>query len=258
MILSLSLLGATALTANTTFAAQELSSAQKQEVQQIVHDYLLSHPEMLIQMSQKLQQQQMQKVANIEKQAQAVIPSIAQNLFHNKISPVGGNANGTVTLIEFFDYQCPHCKDMTKIVDNLAKQNSNLRIVYKEYPIFGGASEIAAKAALAANQQGKYTAFHDALMNTKGSLSKAQIISLAKDNGLDVKALEKAMDSDAITQEIKQNQKLAKKLKLMGTPAFIIGATNNTQANNTILIPGTTSEQVLQKVIAQVTSKASS
>ena len=255
-ILSLSLFATTLLAANTTFAAQDLSSTQTQQIQQVVHDYLMNNPQILVQMSQKLQQQQMQKVAKIEKQAQAVIPSIAQELFHDKNSPVGGNANGTITLVEFFDYQCPHCKDMTKIVDDLAKEDKNLRIVYKEYPIFGGASNIAAKAALAANKQGKYAAFHDALMNTKGSLSEAQVMSLAEKNGIDIKQLQKNMKSDVIKKELEQNQQLAKKLKLLGTPAFVIGQTNNANSKNSILIPGTTSEQVLQQVIAQVKSNA--
>jgi len=247
----LSLIASLTLTMNT-FAAQKFSADQKKEIQQVVHDYLMDNPDILIQMSQKLQQQQAEKVQDIEKHAQKVIPSIANELFNDKNSPIGGNVNGTVTLVEFFDYQCPHCKEMTKIIDDLAKQNSNLRIVYKEFPIFGGTSDLAAKAALAANKQGKYDVFHDALMNTDASLDEAKIMSIAKKNGIDVNQLKKDMDSDSIQKELKQNVTLAKKLKLMGTPAFVIGQTNNAKSAKSVLIPGTTSQEILQNVITQV------
>lgn len=247
---SLSLLTATMLAAPNSFADDgSFSKGQQQQIQQIVHDYLIANPDILIQMSQKLQQQQ---VAEIEKNAQKVIPSIAKDLFNNASSPVSGNTAGTVTLVEFFDYQCPHCKDMTQAIDNIAQQNNNLRIVYKELPIFGGSSDLAARAALAANMQGKYPNFHDALMNTKDRLTEDKIMSIAKQNGLNVSKLKKDMNSNVINDELKQNRVLAQQLKLVGTPAFIIGLTNGNDNSKSILIPGSTTEQTLQQAISQV------
>jgi len=220
-----------------------------------VQNYLLDNPQLLVQMSQKLQQQQMQKVADLEKKAQQVIPNIANQLFLSQTSPISGDEKGQVTLVEFFDYQCPHCKDMAKIVEQISQQNPQLRVVYKELPIFGGASDFAAQAALAANMQGKYLDFHNALMATQGRLTNDQILDIAKQNGIDIKKLQEDMKSPAIKKELKQNIMLAGKLQLPGTPGFVIGATDVKKANDSVLIPGQTSGDVLEQVIAQVQQK---
>ncbi|MFN7098284.1 MAG: DsbA family protein, partial [Gammaproteobacteria bacterium] len=192
------------------------------QVQQIVHDYLLNNPQILVQVSQKLQQQQMQQMQQVQQNAQKVIPDISAQLFSDKSSPIGGNVNGDVTMVEFFDYQCPHCKDMAAIVGDLTKQDGNLKIVYKELPIFGADSQFAAAAALASMQQGKYDQFHNALMQAPAPLTSDVVMQVAQANGLNVVQLQKDMNSDAVKQELKDNMQLAQKLKLMGTPAFVI------------------------------------
>lgn len=254
-VLALTLLGATVLTNTSVLAEQKFDAAQQKQIEQIVQNYLLKNPQILVQMSENLQQQQMKKVANIEKQAQAVIPKISKQLFNAQTSPVSGNANGQITLVEFFDYQCPHCKDMAKIIEEISTKNPKLRIVYKEFPIFGGASDFAAKAALAANMQNKYLSFHNALMQTQGRLTDQQILDIAKQDGINIKQLQDDMKSPAVTKELKQNIMLAGKLKLPGTPAFVVGPTDKKKASDSILIPGQTSANILEKVIEQVQQK---
>lgn len=226
-----------------------LSPGQQQQVQQVVHDYILNNPQILIEVQQKLQEQQMQQMQQIQKDAQKVIPNITSELFNSTTSPVAGNATGDVTVVEFFDYQCTHCKDMSALMVDLVKQDPKLRVVYKEFPIFGNNSEYAAKAALAATKQDKYTVFHDALMQTNEPLNKDKILQIARDAGLNVDQLQQDMNNPAIAQELKTNKSLAKKLQLVGTPAFVIANTKN--STQSILIPGATNEEVLQGLIAQ-------
>jgi protein-disulfide isomerase len=233
----------------TVYAADTLTPAQQKQVQQIVHDYLLNNPQILVQVSQKLQEQQMQQMQQVQQNAQKVIPDVSAQLFNDKTSPVSGNLNGDVTMVEFFDYQCPHCKDMATVIESLAKQDGNLKIIYKELPIFGADSQFAAAAALASVNQGKYEQFHNALMQAPDPLTNDVVMQVAQSAGLNVDQLKKDMNSDAIKQELKDNVQLAQKLQLMGTPAFVI--TNTKNIDQSVLIPGTTSQDVLQSIISQ-------
>jgi protein-disulfide isomerase len=229
-----------------------LTQQQQQQVQQIVHDYLLNNPQILVEMSQKLQQQQMQQMQKIQQKAQQTIPGIASQLFNTTTSPVVGNPKGSVTVVEFFDYQCPHCKDMAGIMDNLTQKDSNVRVIYKEFPIFGANSQYAAKGALAAAQQGKYIEFHNALMQAADPITPDQVNDIAKNLNLNMSQWQKDMGSNAITQELNTNVKLAQQLQLMGTPAFIVSNTANPEQS--VLIPGGTTEEVLQGLINQANS----
>jgi protein-disulfide isomerase len=161
----------------------------------------------------------------------------ADPLFHQPNDPVGGNQNGKITIVEFFDYQCPHCIDMSDVLDKLLAQHSNLRIVFKELPFRGPVSEFAARAALAAKKQGNYVAFHNALMHSKQqSLTNVIVLELAGAVGLDLKQLTKDMDDPSIDQQIKGTSKLAQDLRVSGTPAFFIGKT--AQSNQILSIMG--------------------
>ncbi|TIO11831.1 MAG: DsbA family protein, partial [Mesorhizobium sp.] len=126
-----------------------------------------------------------------QRQAQAaqvkqVVKARADDLFRDKRSPVGGNAEGNVTLVEFFDYNCPYCRMMAPIMDQAVAGDPQLRIVYKEFPILGPDSVFAAKAALAADKQGKYAAFHKALYGSRTRVTEAAVLKIAADAGLDV------------------------------------------------------------------------
>ncbi|MBA2657080.1 MAG: DsbA family protein [Tatlockia sp.] len=246
--LAIAMVSPAAIAAATDAGTGSVSDAQKMQVEKIVHDYLVNNPEILLEASQALQQKQ-QKTMQV--QAQAAIQSNAEQIFNDALTTVG-NPKGNVTLVEFFDYQCIHCKKMSPIISELVKQNPNLRVVYKEFPIFGNTSEVASKAALAAAMQGKYLVLHTALLKLDGRLTDEMIMDAAKSAGLDVAKLKTDMDSKAVTEALEANRQLAEKLHLMGTPAFIVVATpqGKMKAGSTpAFIPGAASEQTLQDLV---------
>jgi protein-disulfide isomerase len=235
--------------------AAEFSPNQKQAIEQIVHDYLLENPEVLVEVSRALQQKEQQEA---ERRALGVIPEFAQQLFFAEQTPVVGNPMGKVTLVEFFDYRCGVCKNMSSIVKNLQQAYPELRIVYKELPIFGGSSNFAASAALAAQQQGKYAEFHNALMSADKVDSNDDVLAIAQSVGLDVAKLQQDMQDSRIEEELKANFQLARDLRLGGTPAFILVKTPKPAAKVSreslapIFIPGSTSEENLRKHIEKL------
>jgi protein-disulfide isomerase len=243
---------ATSLVSPAIMAADAPSSSmsedQKKEIQKVVHDYLVSNPEVLLEASQALQQKQQQ---NMQQQAKGAIQENAAQLFQGKLTTVG-NAKGSVTIVEFFDYQCIHCKKMATTMGNLIKKDTDLRVIYKEFPIFGKSSEMASRAALAAGMQGKYQAMHEALFKIEKRLDKQLILDAAKSIGLDLAKLKKDMDSKEVTEILDSNRQLAEKLHLMGTPAFIVAATTDGQIKSGTepsFIPGAASEESLQELI---------
>jgi protein-disulfide isomerase len=233
---------ATASTATTT--ATTFTPSQVKELHKIIYNYVVNNPEVLVAASEKLRQKAQAKEQAV---AMGAIKANTKEIFNDPHSPVAGNPKGDVTLVEFFDYQCGHCKAMEPVVENIMASNKNLRVVYKELPIFGGASQYAAKAALAANMQGKYQAFHQALMKAKNPMTKEKVMAIAKKVGLDTKKLKKDMDSNTVENAIKADFALAQKLQLMGTPAFIIGNKSGTDFK---FMPGAVPQATLQKAIA--------
>jgi protein-disulfide isomerase len=212
------LLGLTFLVAMPLQAAG-LDSAQKQEIEQLVHDYLLEHPEILQDMSAKLEANQ--RKAETEARA-ATMKEAAPGIFRSENDPVAGNPKGDVTMVEFMDYNCGWCKKAVKEVGGLVEQDKNLRVVFKEFPIFGAGSEFAAKAAIAATRQGKYWDLHRALYSHEGAVDENVTLAIAKDVGIDVAKLQKDMEDPAIAETLQRNQQLAVSMQFNGTPAFIV------------------------------------
>jgi protein-disulfide isomerase len=200
--------------------AEDPAPAQVDQVQRIVRDYLKQHPEVIVEALKAYQAQQDAKKAGALK---ATIASLKSELLSDPATPVGGNPAGDVAIVEFFDYRCPYCKAMAPDLAKALADDGKVRLVYKEFPILSPTSVVAAKAALAARLQNKYVAFHDRLMSLKGTLDESQIYSLAADAGLDVARLKADMAKPEIAEAIARNYKLADKLDIQGTPAFIIG-----------------------------------
>lgn len=180
--------------------------------------------------------------------------SILDSLFHSSHDPVGGNPNGKVTIVEFFDYQCAHCINMASTMQSISKNHPDVRIVFKEYPIRGPMSELASRAALAANMQGKYTRFNHALLTTNENLNENSILAIAKANGLDVKKLKTDMNSPQVKDIIKANFALAKELGIAGTPAFFIGKTNAANTEDVSFVLGEMTQADIQKAIQKSSS----
>lgn len=247
------LLAATAVSPVLFAAGEPLSATQKKQVETVIHDYLIHNPEILIEVSQVLQKKQQD---SMQKEAQSAILTNAEQVFMSGMT-VAGNPKGSVTMVEFFDYQCIHCKEMKPVIDQLLQSDKNLRVVYKEFPIFGKTSELASRAALAAAMQGKYDVMHQALLKMDKGLTEAMVMDAAKKAGLDVDKMKKDMDSKETSDILSANRSLAQKLHLMGTPAFIIAATPGgklKEGSTPIFVPGGSTVQALQGMIKKVSS----
>jgi protein-disulfide isomerase len=171
------------------------------------------------------------------------------NLFRQAGDPVVGNPNGKITVVEFFDYQCSHCANMAAVMPLILRANPDVRIVYKEFPIRGPVSEFAARAALAANKQGKYAEFNHALLSTSLSLTDSTILDIAKSSGLNMAKLKKDMDSSSISRKLNENMQLAQRKHVTGTPAFFIGKTNAPNDEDVNFVLGEMSYNELQDAI---------
>jgi protein-disulfide isomerase len=235
-------------------ADDTLSNGQIKQVKEVVHDYLVTNPQVLVEASQSLQKQEAEKAG---KRAKTAIAKNAATIFADSESPVIGNPKGDVTLVEFFDYQCPHCKDMKIVIEKLIKDDPKLRVVYKELPIFGQSSKEASSLALAAAKQGdgKYLALHNALLVAENPLTKEKVLEIAKSVGLDTAKLTKDIDSPAVQKQIEDNFQLAQSLNLMGTPTFVISKwqveSKTNDVKNAVFMPGMpTPEQLKEAVVA--------
>jgi protein-disulfide isomerase len=247
---------AVATLSSQSMAAQETSMplAQQKQMEQVIHDYLVNNPEVLVEASQVLQKRQQDTA---QSQAQSSIMEHADELFTGKLT-VAGNPKGDVTLVEFFDYQCIHCKKMKPVLSDLLAKNKNLRVIYKEFPIFGKSSELASKATIAAAMQGKYAPMQEALLSKEKPLDEKTVMEVAQSIGLKMDQLKKDMDSKGVQDELAANRKLAEQIHLMGTPAFIVASTpmGKFDAKSTpSFIPGGATEASLQAMIDKAAKK---
>ena len=214
------LAGGLALAVPSQPAAQTYGEAERAEIELIVRDYLLRNPEIIVEAIEVLQSREQQ--AQLEQQRQA-LAALQSEVFDSPTSPTMGNPDGDVVLVEFFDYQCGFCKRVLDDVFELSESDGNIRVVFKELPILGPESVVAARAALAARPQGRYVELHNALMGYRGTLSEQVIFDIAADIGLDVDRLRSDMESPEVAAEIAANLQLAQRLGIGGTPAFVIG-----------------------------------
>jgi protein-disulfide isomerase len=227
-----------ALLAMPASADETLPSAQKSAVDQEIHDYLLSHPEVLLDALKAAQQKSDEQAMD---QTRRMIVTKHQDLFNDADDLVLGNAKGDATLVEFFDYRCPYCKQIEPTLDALLHEDGKLRIVYKEFPVLGEASTFATRVALAARQQGKYAEFHRAMMAAKGDISDDIVLKIAASVGLDIGKIKADMSAAGIDRIIHANYELAEALNIQGTPGFVVGDT---------MIPGAVDIDTLRKDIA--------
>ena len=217
-----------------------LTPRQKSAIEEVVRDYLRQNPEILVEAIRALQiKQEMDKRAR----TRAALIKERDRIYNDPTSPVGGNPDGDVTVVEFFDYQCPYCKKVFPAILSLMESDGNIRYVFKEYPILGRESVIAARAALAAwnIDKQRYMAFHSAMMVAKGALGEARIMKIAARSGLDVKRLREVMNGPEVEAALRSNFALAEALGVNGTPAFVIGEE---------LVPGAADLASLKRLIA--------
>lgn len=182
----------------------------------------------------------------------------AAQLYNPGGNAVLGNPKGDVTVVEFFDYQCPYCRKVAPALEQLIQQDPNVKVVFKEYLLFGPVSEPSARAALAAQKQGKYLPMHNALMAASPPLDNVAVLDIAKGLKLNTKKLAADMKSQAISNQIQVNDQLGNLLNIDAAPAFIIAssdAINNPQnaaPNKQVMLIGEASLEKLQELVAQV------
>jgi len=194
-------------------------TVSRADMEQIVHDYLLKNPGVILEAMQKYQDDQSKHEIDVIREG---VKNNATELFHEPAPIVAGNPDGDVTMVEFFDYHCPYCKKVRDELVKLINEDGKIRLVLKEFPILTPESEMAARAAIAANEQGKYWPFHLALLGSD-DLSEAAIFSIAKQVGLDVDRLKKDMNDPKVQKRLERNMKLADAMQVKATPTFIIG-----------------------------------
>ena len=210
---------APAPTGQRTMVAEAVSPTQRKEIEAIVKDYLLSNPEIMLEIQNALEAK-MDKL-QAERTA-AVIKSNAPEIFRPAFSPVVGNAKGDVPIVEFFDYNCGYCKRAFGDVAKLVEKEKQVRFILKELPILSKGSEEAAKVALAAKMQGKYWEFHRAMLESQGQANEASALRVAEKVGVDMPRLKKDMASPQVQKEIDETRALATKLGIQGTPHFMV------------------------------------
>lgn len=205
-------------------SAQSFSTDQRQEIEKIVKDYLLAHPEVIQDAQAALDKRQQEAEAQ---KARTAIKQDSATLFSSPHQVVLGNPNGKVTMVEFFDYNCPHCKDAVPDMVNLLKTDHNLKFVLKEFPILAQGSVDAAHVAVAVRMQdptgAKYLAFHQKLFASRGMVDQARALAAAKEVGCDMARIEKDMNSPEVQATINEDMKLADAIGVDGTPSYVIG-----------------------------------
>lgn len=198
----------------------ELAPEQRPTIESVIHDYLLQHPEVLLEALRAAEEKLRSDAGDKAKQA---LVARRSEIFDDPETPVGGNPKGDVTLVEFFDYRCPYCKQVQPRLRELLASDRELRIAYKEFPILGAVSVVSARAGLAAHRQGKYEAFHEAMMSASGQITEDTAYQVAGSVGLDVDRLKRDMAAPQIEAALKANHALADALDISGTPGFVVG-----------------------------------
>src|SRR5256884_1070970 len=205
-------------------SAQSFSDSQRGDIEAIVRNYLLAHPEVLEEAMAELNKRQ--TAAEAEKQ-KASVGANAETIFNSPRGVVLGNKDGDVTFVEFFDYNCGYCKRAMADMLDLMKSDSKLKVVLKEFPVLSQGSIEAAQVAVAVRMQDpsgkKYLDFHQKLLGGRGAADKARAMAAAKDAGLDMARLEKDLASSEVKATLEENLKLAESLGMNGTPSYVIG-----------------------------------
>ncbi|MCI2401032.1 DsbA family protein [Aliiroseovarius subalbicans] len=206
-------------------------------VKELVLETIRENPGIVMEAVAILEQQQ----AAAADVARADVLTNQRNLLElDPNAPVLGNLDGDVTVVEFFDYNCPYCRRAMDVVQGLLDEDPDVRLVYREWPILGEGSVFAAKAALAAREQGKYEAFHWALMSMNGRAEEASVMRVAAEVGLDVDQLRRDMEAPEIQEHLVTSMNLAQSLGFNGTPSFVVGEE---------LVPGFVEQSELVEVV---------
>lgn len=205
---------------STTAKGPQTATPTQEPADAAIERYIRAHPEVI---EQSLQGLLAKREAELKERHKAALATKQQELLHDPASPISGNPKGEITVVEFYDYRCGFCKKAASAVTELQKVDSRVRMVYKDLPILGEPSVLAAKAALASQAQGKHQVFHEALLASHADMTKEAILKIAVGVGLNAKRLEADMANPKWQAVIEKNRALARELGISGTPGFIVG-----------------------------------
>lgn len=224
-------------------SANTFTKAEKAEISNLVRQYIKRNPEIILEALEDIQKRE-----EIQKgKEQRIQLKLNEKFIERDIDdPILGNPDGKIIITEFFDYQCGYCKRMLKILLDISKNNNDVKIILKEYPILGPVSTLAAQVALAAKKQNKYAEIHAALMQLRGRLSEPAVFQIAKEVGLTTEQLREDMMDPKILKHLTRTRELGKQLMIRGTPAFII---------NDTISPGALTKYQLLELIADARQK---
>lgn len=217
---ALAALAAVLTLAAPAMADDALSAGQRAAVEALIERYIAENPEKIIEsVREHSRREEEARVAA----AEGNLVALRDEILNDPASPVAGNPDGDVTVVEFFDYRCGYCKRSLDMVLAILEDDPGVRVVFKEFPILSPQSRQAAKAALAARAQGAYLPFHVALMGARGAFEDEQIFEIADEVGLDVARLAADMAAPEVEAQIDAVAALASALDINGTPTFVVG-----------------------------------
>jgi len=202
---------------STPAHAQELTP---EEVKRLALEAILENPEIVLEAVAIVRERE---EAAKQQAAEDAITQLRDMLENDPNAPVMGNPDGDVTVVEFFDYNCPYCKRSAAAIQELLEADPNIRLVMREWPILGEGSVFASLASLAAREQGKYEEFHFALMLADARKDEGVVRRIARDIGLDMDLIEAHMEDEAVTRHLQDSDGMARALGFTGTPSFVIG-----------------------------------
>ena len=226
----------TAVLATMPFGALA-QTLDEDRVKELVLEAIRENPQIGIEAVEILQQREASAQAQLQAQT---LTDQRMLLEQDPNAPVLGNPEGDVTVVEFFDYNCPYCRQAMPEVQGMLDADPNVRLVYREWPILGEGSVFAARAALASRNQGKYEEFHWAMMGMTGRAEEASVMRIANEVGLDIDQLLADMESPEVNAHLEESMRLSQALGFNGTPSFVIGED---------LLPGFVEESVLLDVV---------
>lgn len=200
-----------------------MSDADRQAIEEVVEGYLRDNPEVVLEVVQEAAQAQADSQRQQQQGQELSEGEIPDGLYDFDGTPMAGNPDAEVTVVEFFDYNCGFCKRVVSDVNTLVTTNDNVKVLFKELPILRESSELAARYALAAEEQGKYLPYHTALMNARGDITLAKLEEMATDLDMDIEAMRDFAQSERADEILSEHRRMARELGVGGTPYFIIG-----------------------------------
>ena len=221
LAISITLIGVTITIFDTAFARDLIDDKEKEEINKLIEAYIMEHPEVIIKSIDEMRKRQQREE---QEAAKKNLIAFEDEILRNPSDPVGGNKEGDVTDVEFYDYRCGYCKLFYYALNEVSEEDENVRIVFKELPVLGPTSELAARAAIAASRQNLYQPFHEKLMELEGNFDDKKLFDVAGEVGLDIARLKKDMALRSVQGILDDTKDLAQNLSITGTPAIIIGS----------------------------------